>query len=162
MVSFRFIANLFLFLSVFYAESNATEWTLSFRSGRFISDIKPKFYKKDIFILRHSDKTEELVSVDSLVYVRREDGPYTVPGVIFGGIGGGVVGGLIGSASAGEGGGHPNLGPMFATMGGAAVGMLVGGVLGGIIGGNIKSDDTVDLSDADVNFKVETLKKLVH
>ncbi len=108
MVSFRFIASLLLLLSVFYAESNATVWTLRFRSGHSISDIKLKFYKKDIFILRHSDKTEELVSVDSLVYVRREDGPYTVPGVIFGGIGGGVIGGLIGRTSAGEGGGHPN------------------------------------------------------
>ena len=146
---------------MFHSEALSAEWTLRFHSGRSLSDVKPKFFKNDIFVLTHEDKTEELISADTLDYVRREAGSHIAIGIILGALGGGTIGGLIGNATAGEGGGDPNVRPVFATAGGAVLGILVGGVTGGIIGSNIEEDESYDLTAVDLKTKIEIFRKLI-
>ncbi|MEO8167421.1 MAG: hypothetical protein ABI623_04180, partial [bacterium] len=134
---------LFFFLIPFYSPASASELTLRFRSGHSVSGIKPKYYKNDIFILLRGDKTEELISVDSLIYVRNVGSPHTVFGAIIGTVGGAVIGGLMAALlDGGGGGGHGNVGPSIVIASGVVLGGAAGGVAGGIIGGNIRSDET--------------------
>ena len=160
-IRFTHILVLFVFVSMFYSPSSAAEWTLKFRSGRSVVGsrlFKPERTAADSFLVVLNDITVEAFSVDSLVNVRRQKGPYTTTGIVVGVLGGGLVCGLIGAVATPP----ADKDYIVVYIGiGALSGLLVGGVVGGVIGGNAGSDESIDLTNADVNSKIEILKNFI-
>lgn len=127
-------------------------------SGRTYPNVRCEKANSHVLLLTRSKSDGDILGLDSVIAVGREQRGSVVVGVVAGVLVGGLVGGIIAGKSHEGGGGHPDLGGLWAALDGMAIGAVIGGVAGGVIVANLDEEKYFDLSQLTLEEKWALLK----